>query len=66
MGTASERLLALRPVMFQYKQANDDGSKPIQFGLIAEDVAEAFPELVVYNEKGKPETVAYHLPPALS
>lgn len=65
MGTASERLLGLRPVMFQYKQANDDGSKPIQFGLIAEDVAEAFPELVVYNEKGKPETVAYHLLPAL-
>lgn len=65
MGTASERLLALRPVIFQYKQANDDGSKPIQFGLIAEDVAEAFPELVVYDEEGKPETVAYHLLPAL-
>ena len=65
MGTVSERLLALRPVTFQYKQANDDGSKPKQFGLIAEDVAEAFPELVVYNEDRKPETVAYHLLPAL-
>jgi hypothetical protein len=61
MGTASERLLALRPVTFQYRQANEDGSKPIQFGLIAEDVAEVFPELVIYNEEGKPETVAYHL-----
>jgi hypothetical protein len=61
MGNASERLLALRPVIFQYRQANQDGSKPIQFGLIAEDVAEVFPELVIYNEEGKPETVAYHL-----
>jgi hypothetical protein len=61
MGTASERLLALRPVTFQYRQTNEDGTKPIQFGLIAEDVAEVFPELVIYNEKGKPETVAYHL-----
>ena len=61
MGTVSERLLALRPVTFQYMQANDDGSKPKQFGLIAEEVAEAFPELVVYDQDGKPETVSYHL-----
>ncbi len=61
MGTASERLLALRPVTFQYKQANDDGSKPIQFGLIAEEIAEVFPELVLFDEAGKPQTVGYHL-----
>ena len=61
MGTASERLLALRPVTFQYKQANDEGNKPIQFGLIAEEVADVFPELVVYDEAGKPQTVGYHL-----
>ncbi len=46
---------------FQYKEADEDGSKPVQFGLIAEEVAEAFPELVVYDEEGKPETVSYHL-----
>jgi hypothetical protein len=33
--------------------------------LIAEEVAEVFPELVVYNKDGQPETVAYHLLAAL-
>jgi hypothetical protein len=61
MGAVSERLLALRPVTFQYKETDDDGGKPVQFGLIAEEVAEAFPELVAYDENGKPETVSYHL-----
>ena len=51
----------LRPVLFRYKQAFADGEKPIQFGLIAEEVAEIFPELVIYDEEGRPETVKYHL-----
>jgi hypothetical protein len=29
--------------------------------LIAEEVAEAFPELVIYDPEGRPETVSYHL-----
>jgi hypothetical protein len=61
LGQISERLLALRPVTFRYKEAFANGEKPIQFGLIAEEVAESFPELVVYDANGKPETVAYHL-----
>ncbi len=61
MGSASERLLALRPVTFRYKEAYDDGSKPVEFGLIAEDVAQVFPELVVNDAEGKPETVRYDL-----
>ena len=61
MANVSERLFALRPVTFRYKQADEDGSKPVQFGLIAEEVAKAFPELVIYDEEGKPETVSYHL-----
>ncbi len=66
MSDASARLLALRPVTFRYKKAYDDGSKPIQFGLIAEEVAETFPELAVFNEDGQPETVKYQdLPPLL-
>jgi hypothetical protein len=44
---ASERLLKLRPVSFRYKQADASGEKPIQYGLIAEEVAEVYPELVV-------------------
>jgi len=61
MGAASEQLLSLRPVTFRYKKEFADGEKPIQFGLIAEEVAEVFPELVVYDGEGRPETVKYHL-----
>jgi len=61
MGNISERLFALRPVTFRYKEPDEDGSKPVQFGLIAEEVAETFPELVVFDSTGKPETVSYHL-----
>ncbi len=52
MGTVSDRLLALRPVTFRYKKADENGQKPEQYGLIAEEVAKVMPELVVYNEKG--------------
>jgi hypothetical protein len=65
MADASERLLKLRPVKFRYKKSDAKGEKPIQYGLIAEEVAEVFPELVVPNLKGDPETVAYHILPAL-
>lgn len=61
MGSASERLFGLRPVTFRYKQPYDDGSKPVQFGLVAEEVAQVFPELVVNGKDGKPDTVSYHL-----
>jgi hypothetical protein len=39
--------LKLRPVQFRYKKADASGDKPIQYGLIAEEVAEVYPELVV-------------------
>lgn len=61
MGTASERLSSLRPVTFRYKEHEQDGSQPVQFGLIAEEVAEVFPELVVNDLEGQPETVRYDL-----
>lgn len=62
VGPLAEHLLELRPVVFRYKQhvANDPDT-PLEFGLIAEEVAEIFPELVVYARDGKPETVKYHL-----
>jgi len=47
MASATERLLKLRPVKFRYKKADASGEKPIQYGLIAEEVAEFYPELVV-------------------
>jgi hypothetical protein len=37
MGDASSGLMHLRPVTFRYKLAFDDGSKPVQYGLIAEE-----------------------------
>jgi hypothetical protein len=37
------------------------GTRPLQYGLIAEEVAKVFPELVVRGRDGKIETVAYQL-----
>ncbi len=65
MGEASSPLMQLRPVTFHYKKAEADGSKPMQYGLIAEEVEQVMPGLVVYNKDGSPESVAYHLLPSL-
>jgi hypothetical protein len=61
MADASDRLLALRPVTFRYKEKSKADGKPVQFGLVAEEVAEVFPELVAFDKEGRPETVKYHL-----
>ncbi len=50
---------------FRYKEQAERGDTTPQFGLIAEEVAKVFPELVVYDQQGRPETVKYHLLPAL-
>ncbi|MFI5167827.1 MAG: tail fiber domain-containing protein [Thermoanaerobaculales bacterium] len=62
MGDASSRLMELRPVTFRYK-AHPNGS--LQYGLIAEEVDEVIPELVVRDATGQVETVAYHELPAM-
>ena len=59
MGSASLALIKLRPVTFRYKASLDPTGSP-QYGLIAEEVAEVFPDLVVYGKDGQPETVRYH------
>ena len=56
MDNSSETILALKPVSFQYK--NDKTNRP-QFGLIAEQVAEVNPSLVVRNPDGEIYTVRY-------
>ena len=59
-------MLQLRPVVFRYKQAQNDGSHPLQYGLIAEEVAEVYPELVQNSPEGEPNAVLYQsLPPML-
>lgn len=60
MNEASSGLMRLRPVTFRYKQAYTDGSKPLQYGLIAEEVAAVYPDLVVDDEEGNTQTVQYH------
>ena len=61
MGDTSSGLMRLRPVTFHYKKAFDDGSKPVQYGLIAEEVAEVYPDLVARSADGQVETVKYQL-----
>jgi hypothetical protein len=56
MDNASEAILALKPVTFHYK--SDDTNTP-QFGLIAEEVAEVNPHLVVCDKSGEIYTVRY-------
>src|SRR5438132_6642365 len=58
MDTASEAILALRPVTFHYKKELDpDGIR--QFGLVAEDVEKVNPDLVARDADGKIYTVRY-------
>jgi hypothetical protein len=56
MGEASEDILALKPVTFQYKS---DVKRTPQFGLVAEDVAAVNSDLVVRDEKGEIYSVRY-------
>ena len=56
MDKASESILALKPVSFRYKVHND--TMP-QYGLIAEQVAEVDPNLVVRDNNGEIYTVRY-------
>jgi hypothetical protein len=62
MGDASNGLMKLRPVSFHYKPEYAKGPRQLQYGLIAEEVAEVYPDLVQYDPKtGQPQTVYYHL-----
>lgn len=51
-----EKLLALEPVTFNY---NEDEKNTTQYGLIAEDVAEIFPETILYDSEGNIMSVRY-------
>jgi len=59
MGEASTNLMRLRPVTFHYKKEYDAGDGRLQYGLVAEEVAEVYPELVVYDDQGRVKTVMY-------
>ncbi len=61
MGNESSPVMDLRPVTFEYK--THPGVK--QYGLIAEEVAEHMPRLVVHDVDGNVESVKYHELPAI-
>jgi hypothetical protein len=59
MGDSSSKVLQLRPVTFLYKPEYDDGSHSLQYGLIAEEVAKLYPEMVGYDKDGQPSSVKF-------
>jgi trimeric autotransporter adhesin len=59
MGESTNGLMQLRPVTFLYKPEYDKGERTMQYGLIAEEVAQVYPELVVYDNNGQPYSVRY-------
>src|SRR5205085_10365956 len=58
MSAASEALYRLKPVTFRYKKEIDE-SQALDYGLLAEDVAEVDPNLAVRNRSGEIESVKY-------
>jgi hypothetical protein len=57
MGTRSEKVLDLQPVTFAYK---DDAKGTTHYGLIAEEVAAVYPELVTRTATGEVQALRYH------
>jgi len=57
--TGTNTLMQLRPVRFRYKPEIDSSGLE-QYGLVAEEVAKVYPDLVVYDAEGQPQTVRYH------
>jgi hypothetical protein len=66
MGKDSDSLFSLRPVTFKYKKPQQDGSRPLHYGLIAEEVADVYPELVAFDRDTRtPQTVLYQELPVM-
>jgi hypothetical protein len=57
MGDDSSVIYNLKARTFEF--INDTDPKPKQFGMIAEEVFEVFPEMVIYDKDGKPWNLAY-------
>jgi hypothetical protein len=56
MASRTEELKRLRPVTFHFKS---DPQGPVQYGLIAEEVAQVYPELVIRGDGGRIDGVRY-------
>jgi Chaperone of endosialidase len=57
MPDATGTVMSLHPVTFRYRAQGPDA--PVQYGLIAEEVAEIAPDLVARSADGQIETVYY-------
>lgn len=62
MGDVTHDIYNLRPVVFNYKT---DANRRTEYGLIAEEVEELYPGIVIKDKEGKPETVQYHYLPLM-
>ena len=58
MDDASETLYRLKPVTFRYKK-EIDASQVLDYGLVAEDVADVDADLVMRDKNGQVESVRY-------
>jgi hypothetical protein len=56
LNTSISTLQRLRPVSFHLKS---DPKGALQYGLIAEEVAKVYPELVIRDDKGRIDGVRY-------
>ena len=56
----SDDLMKLRPVAFRYRESHEPGGLQ-QYGLIAEEVARVYPELVVSDGEGRPFAIRSQL-----
>jgi hypothetical protein len=65
MAAASSALMKLRPVTFHYKTDKAPQGPALQYGLIAEEVAEVYPGLVAHGADGQVETVMYQYLPSM-
>ena len=57
MGDATDNLMHLRPVTFRYFAHGQNA--PLQYGLIAEEVAGVYPELVTHDHAGQVDAIKY-------
>jgi hypothetical protein len=59
MANSSEALYRLNPVSYRYKK-EIDSSQALDYGLVAEEVAEIDPNLTACNREGQIESVRYN------
>ena len=56
----SSKIYDMRPVEYENNENSKEGDEGKKgFGLIAEEVHELFPEIVIYDEEGKPDSISY-------